>query len=240
MPNAYFQFKQFTVFHDRSAMKVTTDGCLFGSWCAQRIFKSGLNGKILDIGTGTGLLALMVAQQNKVPVEAVEIDKNASDQAAGNIASSPWKDQIRVFNQDVITFQPTTAYDCIISNPPFYENELASTQEHRNIAHHSHQLRISQLIIKLKEWISAEGKFFLLLPFKRLLEVEKLIDDAGLYLCEKVIVHQSVKHTPFRVMVYGSTQKPKETKISSLFIWDDKQQYTEAFIKLLKPYYLKL
>jgi tRNA1Val (adenine37-N6)-methyltransferase len=240
MPNSYFQFKQFTVFHDRTAMKVTTDSCLFGAWCAQRIYDKEIKGNILDIGAGTGLLALMIAQQNNVSIEAVEIDKDASEQAAENIAASPWKDQIQVFNQDALTFQPPTPYDCIISNPPFYENELASIQQNRNIAHHSHQLKISQLVAKFKEWLSAEGIFFLLLPYKRLQEVEKLIDRADLYLYEKVVVHQSVKHAPFRVMICGSTLKRNECETTSLFIWDDKQQHTEAFTNLLKPFYLKL
>lgn len=221
-------------------MKVTTDSCLFGAWCAKKIKERELNGKILDIGTGTGLLALMVAQQNNAPIEAVEIEKNASEQAAENFASSPWKDQIRIYNQDVLSFHPPTLYAGIISNPPFYENELASAQQHRNIAHHSHQLKISQLIDKIKVWLSKEGIFFLLLPYKRLQQTEKLINEAGLHLVEKVIIHQSVNHPPFRVILYGTTMKRTEPKTSSLFIWDDKQQYTGDFVNLLSPYYLKL
>ena len=165
MPNPYFRFKQFTVFHDRSAMKVTTDACLFGAWCAEEVQNSRLKiSSLLDIGTGTGLLSLMVAQKSKVKIEAVEIDGEASLQAAENVEGSPWKEKIVVTCGDILLFQPATGYDAIISNPPFYEKELASQKQEKNLAHHSSHLSLSQLLASIQRLLTSEGIFFLLLP----------------------------------------------------------------------------
>src|SRR5689334_19640143 len=138
MPNPYFRFKQFTVFHDRCAMKVTTDACLFGAWCAQEIqCLQPVPRHLLDIGTGTGLLCLLIEQKNELPIEAVEIDPDAAQQARENVAASPWKHKIQIHHADILSCHPEQEFDCIVSNPPFYENELASQQDQKNLAHHS-------------------------------------------------------------------------------------------------------
>jgi len=141
MANPFFQFKQFIVYHDRCAMKVTTDSCVFGAWVAGDMARE--ERKIttaLDIGSGTGLLSLMIAQKNDLDIDAVEIDKEASLQSQENIAASPWKDRIQVENEDARQFRGVSKYDCIVSNPPFYENELTSERKTKNIAHHSEEL----------------------------------------------------------------------------------------------------
>ena len=155
-------------------MKVTTDACLFGAWCAREIQKSlvqlikrdvpgpGVQKKLtlLDIGTGTGLLSLMIAQKNKILIDAVEIEKEAAEQAEKNAAASPWVNQLEVFHQDIISFK-NDQYDFIVSNPPFYENELASPQQKKNIAHHSHLLTTAQLTEQIKYKLAPNGIFFL-------------------------------------------------------------------------------
>ena len=124
MANPYFSFKQFTVRHDRCAMKVTTDSCLFGAWMARELQQlSGIQ-DIWDIGTGSGLLSLMVAQKNNVVIDAIEIDPAAAAQASENSSASPWSENIRIIHEDVRTADPGKKYDVIISNPPFYEREL--------------------------------------------------------------------------------------------------------------------
>ncbi len=238
MPNPYFQFKQFTVFHDRCAMKITTDACLFGAWCAEEISRTN-SAKLLDIGTGTGLLSLMIAQKNSLKIDAIEIDKEAAQQASENITASPWKENIQVIHEDIGAFHTGKKYDCMVSNPPFYENELTSKQERKNLAHHSSRLSFSQLLHLIKDMLAEEGSFFLLLPFKRLKEAEELINQQQFYIHKKIVVHPSTSHPPLRVM-FRCSLKNKETPASQIFIRDEHQHYTPAFVALLKDYYLYL
>ena len=108
-------------------MKVTTDGCLFGAWIAENMKKESLlYNHCLDIGTGTGLLTLMLAQENEIAIDAIEIDKDAFEQAVENVTASPWSGRIQVVHADVREFESENQYDVIISNPPFYERELKS------------------------------------------------------------------------------------------------------------------
>src|SRR5690242_3549572 len=126
MGNNYFQFKQFKVTQEHAAMKVTTDSCLFGAWAAKEALDSG-SGKhavnLLDIGTGTGLLSLMVSQKIPVHIDAVEIEPGAASEAKANIDASPWAHTIHLHAADIISFENEKQYDIILSNPPFYENE---------------------------------------------------------------------------------------------------------------------
>lgn len=244
MPNPYFRFKQFTIFHDRCAMKVTTDACLFGAWCAAEI--QGLNRdgpenkNLLEVGTGTGLLSLMMAQKNNLHIDAVEIDPEAAQQAKENAISSPWKENIAIVNNDILNMQAAAKYDFVVSNPPFYENELSSGHPKKNTAHHSSHLTLSQLLPVIKNNVTGEGLFFLLLPFKRIHQIENLLTEHQLYINKKVIVQPSVLHQPFRVMLMGSKRKKTGTVVSHLSIWNEQRQYTDEFAALLKDYYLAL
>lgn len=241
MANPYFQFKQFTINHDRCAMKVTTDSCLFGAWVAKAIKNEKLKiENVLDIGAGTGLLSLMIAQKNKVEIDAVEIDEEAALQAKENIQDSSWKNRINIINQDVLSFEPGKKYDCIISNPPFYENELASEKSKKNIAHHSSQLTISELLKTIKILLKQDGVFFLMYPFKRKEEIEVLFFQNNLYIVDSIIVTQSVNHSPFRVIVKAANKKADLKNETSISIRDEHQQYTASFINLLNDYYLYL
>lgn len=222
-------------------MKVTTDSCFFGACVAEEIKNEKLEIKnALDIGTGTGLLSLMVAQKNKVHINAVEIDSEASQQAKENIHASPWKNQISIYNEDIVLFQPGKTYDCIISNPPFYENELASAKQKKNIAHHSEQLTIPQVVSLIKTHLHEKGIFFLMLPYKRSEEIQKLLRKNDLHISHSLILSQSVHHAPFRVIIKGSKEKISSTTSTSIAIWNEHQQYTGEFIELLKDYYLYL
>ena len=241
MPNPYFQFKQFAVHHDRCAMKVTTDSCFFGAWAAREVKNARQQIKsVLDIGAGTALLSLMIAQQNSAKIDAVDIDKEAAEQAGENIKASLWKESIRIFNEDILSFQPLKKYDCIICNPPFYENELASSEQKRNLAHHSEQLTINQVLDIIAMHLNQNGLFFLMYPFKRREEIEKLLKKKNLYATDTIILQQSVKHPPFRILIKGTNKKTGINHSSTIAIWNEQQHYTDRFTDLLKDYYLYL
>ncbi len=215
-------------------MKVCTDACLFGAWLANTIntneFKS-----MLDIGTGTGLLSLMLAQKSSAEIHALEIDEDAANQAAENFAASPWSIRLQVIEQPVQMFQPHKKYDLIFSNPPFFENDLKSPDQQRNKALHSTYLSSEALILSIKKLLNPEGKFALLLPAHRSEHYEQLAQKAGFTLQQKVNVCQTEKHPFFRAMLlYGPAQHLIESEITI----KEGGDYSTAFVQLLKDYYL--
>ena len=220
-------------------MKVTTDACLFGAWVANEKLKVET---VLDIGTGTGLLSLMLAQKNdEVLIHAIEIDKDAADQAKENAASSAWKERIDILNADIKGFSFKNKFDLIISNPPFYENELRSETNRRNIAHHSENLTLKELLDVIKTNLNANGNFFLLLPYKRNDEIKKLFKDHQLHISKILLIRQSIKHDYFRIFIKGNlSATEKEIEFDEMSICDEQQQYTNEFVRLLKDYYLHL
>ena len=240
MANPYFQFKQFTVYHDKSAMKVTTDACFFGAWCAEEIAHLSIEKtRLLDIGAGTGLLSLMIAQKNRLNIDAVEIDKSAAMQAKENIAASPWFQQIKVHNENILQFDMNRNYDLIVSNPPFYENELSSARQAKKIAHHSEELKMAEVFDIVNQGLTENGIFFLLLPFKREAELETMTAKNNLHINKKLLLQPSIKHKPTRIMIMGSRKKGKAS-IQTIPIRDEKDEYTPGFKKMLKDYYLYL
>jgi tRNA1Val (adenine37-N6)-methyltransferase len=242
MSNTYFKFKQFTIHQDRCAMKVTTDACLFGAWVAKRAGsrESGA-GKILDIGTGTGLLSLMLAQKANALIDTIEIDKDAFEQAEENIWGSPWKERINIFHADIRKFSFPHKYDVIISNPPFYENELRSADEKKNIAHHG-GLPLNDLLDLIFHHLDTHGQFYLLLPSKRMMDAGLLLSKYELRVTESLMVRQSTQHDYFRTFIKGEHTGNREETYSKgeIAIWNDKKEYTKEFADLLKDYYLYL
>lgn len=247
MSNSYFQFKQFIIHQDKCAMKVTTDGCLFGAWAANAAGsqKSAVT-TVLDIGTGTGLLSLMLAQKNStLTIDAVEIDKDAAEQADENVKKSPWSDRIQVNNIDANKLSIKANYDLIISNPPFYENDLKSSFANKNVAHHGDELVLENLLNIIRHNLNPEGIFMLLLPYKRHEEIKKLFFEAGLAIKEITFVRQSTNHDFFRIMLLGNLSRPDQCapEFSEVSIKNTNlpnADYTLEFKSLLKDYYLHL
>ena len=225
-------------------MKVTTDACLFGAWVADEIKSKKVKVKnCLDIGAGTGLLSLMLAQKNENAfIDAIEIDKETYKQAKENITDSSWKDRITITNADVKIFSFQKKYDLIISNPPFYENELKSEDEKRNMALHSNELSLERLLSIIKTSLKPESLFYLLLPYKRNDEIKKMLLEKEMVFLKIILVRQSVNHDYFRILLSGKLKSSglTETMIDEISIWNDQQQYTKEFVELLKDYYLYL
>ena len=219
-------------------MKVCTDTCLFGALLSPNPLEGKL--RVLDIGTGTGLLSLMYAQKNTdAVIDAVEIDKPASEQAEANFAASPWAGRLHVFNTGILSFKPGKKYDRIISNPPFFEDDLRSPDETRNNAKHDTALSLMQLLQFSETHLSENGILAVLLPYHR---VSYFIEEAarfGLYLNQQILVKQSDQHDFFRGVLFFSRIKSTvpDTEIS---IKDSEENYTNAFIAALKDYYLYL
>lgn len=238
--NSFFRFKQFVIHQDKCTMKVTTDGCLFGAWCAEqaRSMKHDVK-NVLDIGAGTGLLSLMLAQECDATIDAIEIDKTAAAQAKENIVQSPFADRINIQCADILVCSFTKNYDVIISNPPFYEKELKSDNPDKNVAHHNDGLLLKDLLQIIKNNLSPAGKFCLLLPYKRKEEAEKMIADAGLFINHTTLVRQSVNHGYFRLMICGGLI-PEKTVSDEISICKEDNNYTDKFTELLKGFYLKL
>lgn len=238
-----FQFKQFTIQQDRSAMKVTTDGCLFGAWTAKKTVDSGRNEKkILDIGSGTGLLSLMLAQRLPLAmIDAIEIEESAFQQSKENFSASPWSDRLNALQGDARNYRFPGKYDLIISNPPFYEREWSSDDPGRKLAHHESGLLLGELLRVIRENLSADGSFYLLLPFKRKDEIRKLLTNEGLMISSLMLVKQTPKHDYFRILMEGKPGMAKEEiSFDEMTIKDENDEYSSEFVSLLEDYYLYL
>ena len=242
MANSYFKFKKFTIQQDRSAMKVTTDGCLFGAWVANELQnKKSDAANLLDIGTGTGLLTLMIAQKNpQLVINSVEVDKNAFIQAQENIKEAGFSNKIRVINVDIRKDNSESKHDFIVCNPPFYENELRSANNLKNLAHHDQGLFLEDLSGIIKSRLTHDGVFYLLLPYKRKNEIKSLFRKNHLFLTKTISVRPSAKHDYFRLLVEGMMHEKMSTTEEELSICDESGNYTPAFISLLSDYYLYL
>ncbi len=237
MPNHYFQFKQFTIQQQYCAMKVTTDGCLFGAWLAQEIQNLPLTSRLLDIGTGTGLLSVMVAQQNLATIDSVEIDNIAANQAAANFKASPWHNKLQVHHTAIQQYD-SKFYDYIFTNPPFFDNDLKSDDAKRNLALHSSALSLDVLLANITRLLSLNGHFAILLPYHRVAFFEDLAIANGYHLHKKTLVQQTPKHPFFRgMLVFGFAKKEA---ITDSIVIKAGNEYTAEFRELLKNYYLQL
>lgn len=238
MSNQYFSFKQFTVHQGSAAMKVCTDACLFGAYVAAMLQHDIGVKQILDIGTGTGLLSLMVAQKTGARIHAVEIDPSAALQAGQNVRLSPWASRITVEQTAIQDYCPDVRFDFIISNPPFYTNDLTSADQQRNLALHGTGLQPEELFRAISQQLKPGGRFALLLPFHRSTYFQQLATDAGYWLHQQVLVRQTEKHPFFRSMlVFGDHQQQVRQKE---VIIRQEGEYSAAFISLLQDYYLYL
>lgn len=218
-------------------MKVCTDACILGAYSSGITNRSTAN--ILDIGTGTGLLSLMLAQKTMAGIDAIEMDEAAARQANENVQSSPWAGRIKVIHTTVQQFNSSKKYDLIISNPPFFENDLKSITEEKNNAKHDTSLTLLELVNAINENLSVDGFASILLPYHRTNYFKDISEEAGLYIHEILKVQQSPKHSFFRSIIILAKQKGNY-KEDTLLIHDDQRQYSSGFTALLKDYYLKL
>jgi tRNA1Val (adenine37-N6)-methyltransferase len=235
MSNPYFQFRQFTIYQDQCAMKVCTDACILGAWFSEKVSSYS---RILDIGSGTGLLMLLLAQRHKGDIRGIELDLAAFRQLQDNIAKSPWKEQLKAFPGDVRTFSFPDPFDFIIVNPPFYEGDLAAASESANLARHSKELTLAELLPVIGTNLSPEGSFGILLPYHRTDYFEELAAGHGFSLREKLLVRQTPRHDFFRSILHFSRYRERFVPLTELTIKNAEGRYTEEFIELMEDFYL--
>lgn len=197
MPNAFFHFKQFSVRHDRCAVKVGTDALLLGGWTD---FKGAQ--RILDIGTGCGVLALIAAQRNpSARIDAIEIDDAAAEQAGENFAASPWPGRLRAHRMDVRRLRTSERYDLIISNPPYYEGEMASPDDRHNVARHGGGLSLNELVETSVDLLTEEGRLSVIIPIAREKDLLSAASALGLQLRRRCEVQYVEGRTAKRLLL---------------------------------------
>ncbi len=240
MPNDYFQFKQFKIRQVKSAMKVCTDSCLFGAYVADKIEQKIIQPKrILDIGAGTGLLSLMVAQKSEAIIDAVEIDEGSFIQTNENFLESAWSQRLQVFHTDIKRWNAPDKYDFIVSNPPYFENDLRSENKNKNLAKHHDGLTFEELLCSIKEMLVADGNFAVIIPYRRITFFKLLATQNNFYLKEELLIKQTPGHSYFRTILFFGT-KPAMVTTREFIIKNPSKNYTVDFILLLKDYYLNL
>lgn len=236
MATSFFQFKKFTVHHHKCAMKVGTDGVLLGAWASV----SGKK-KITDVGTGSGLIALMLAQRSNAEIQAIDIDASACLQATENIADSIFNNRIQVHHASLAEFavQHKEQYDLIVSNPPYFKASLLSPVHERNLARHNDSLSLESLIADSLKLLSAQGCIALILPYDQEEELNHLVARHNLFFSRKTYIrplpNADYKRILAEISIYESQCKQDE-----LTIEESRHKYTKEYINLTKDFYLKM
>lgn len=232
--NNLFRFKQFAINQENCAMKIGTDSILLGAW-ANCYNKSN----ILDIGTGTGILALIMAQKGNKNIYAIDIDENAVEQAKQNVSNSKWKSDINVFHCSLQEFKvPVDKFDFIITNPPYFLNSLKSPNESRTTARHTYSLSQNEIISFCKNSLSLNGKFAIVLPVVEGNKFIKLSLENGFYCIRKCLVKPNPSKEPHRMLLEFSFKK-QNTQESEIVIENGiRHHYTDEYKKLTEEFYL--
>ena len=236
--NKPFQFKQFEIQQDKCAMKVGTDAVLLGAWTSvsHRPFS------ILDIGAGTGILSLMLAQRsNAQQIEAIEIDDAAYEQCASNFENSPWNDRLFCYHASLLEFveEVDDTFDLIICNPPFYSEDYKTENSARDLARFNDAMPFEHLIYAVVHLLSDEGTFSVVIPKKEEADFIELASHGDLFPKRILHVRGNSKSEIKRSLIEFSFDQT-ETEQTELIIETERHQYTDDYIQLTKDFYLKM
>lgn len=238
MANSYFQFKKFTIRHDKCAMKVGTDAVLLGAWATV-----GSCNNILDIGTGTGIIALMLAQRSDASIDAIDIDKDACIQAEENVLASPYAERVNVMPISCSEFTRSVTekkYDLIVSNPPYFIDSLKCPDTQRSVARHTDSLFLPELIGQSQPLLSPRGRIALVLPYELLEEVKTIARKNALHVCRQTNVIPVPDARPKRLLIELSGRETDIENPDTLVIEEARHRYTPEYIALTKDFYLKM
>ncbi|WP_158859023.1 tRNA1(Val) (adenine(37)-N6)-methyltransferase [Lunatibacter salilacus] len=237
MGNSYFQFKQFRIEQGNSAMKVSTDAVVLGASSG-----SMAHNTILDIGTGTGVIALMLAQRYpEAEIFALEIDRKACVQAAENIRNSPWVNQVTVIDSSLQEYQNRgVRFDLIVSNPPYYPNHLLSEDFRRNQALHQGTLTFLELLVGVDKLLEEDGELWVILPERQMCEFELIAKNEGFVVFKRITIKDSRQKPVLRVIqAFGKSKRTEKTfEANELVIKDNDGEFSAAYRNLLKDYML--
>lgn len=231
-----FKFKEFSIDQDNCAMKVGTDGVLLGAWA-----EANKSDFILDIGTGTGLIALMLAQRfPEAEIQAVEIDEDAYRQAEINFKQSPWSERLTLHHQRIQEFASEQFFNLIIANPPFFEDSMKSGEQARDLARHTDQLAFTELIFCVNNLLKEGGSFAVIIPSEAEEHFVQLSRLQGLY-CNKVCyVHPTPAKEAKRVMLIFNKFNGERLVEKLIIESDGRHQYSDEYVNLTKTFYLKM
>lgn len=233
-----FYFKQFTIQQSRCAMKVGTDGVLLGAWA-----DTGGVSNILDIGTGSGLIAIMLAQRTAhATIHAVEVDQASAQQAKENMEAAPWSSRMQAFHtaiQDYARLSPQQ-YQLIVSNPPFFSGGTFSHSQDRNSVRHTVKLPHGDLLSAVRSLLSPDGRFALILPYIEGLRFQELAIDYHLC-CTKITEVRPKEDKPIERLLMQFERQAKPVEKNTLVIQKEKRdEWTEEYISLAGAFYLKM
>lgn len=223
--------------HDKCAMKVGTDGSLLGAWA-----HAGQSRKILDVGTGTGLIALMLAQRSEATIDAIDIDADACLQARENVAASPFAERVNVYHMPLSEYAPLHEgrYDLIVSNPPYFADSLKCPDRKRSMARHTDTLPLRDLLRDCRRLLATNGRIALILPYDQRENVLNACQENTLFLSEEVEVSSVENAKPKRWLIELSADPVTSPLLSQLTLETRERQYTEEFTALVKDFYLKI
>lgn len=238
MANSYFQFKQFRIEQAQCAMKVSTDACIQGAWTPVEPHVKN----VLDIGAGTGLLSLMLAQRNAaVKIDAIEIEENAVQQAAENFSRSPRGERLTILHGDAKSYSFNKKYDLIICNPPFFKNSLLGDDIDRNHARHTLLFSLEDLMNVIDKYLNDNGYASVLLPVAEQREWTALLKKKHHYILKQLNIHPAANKPANRIVtISGRKTAPVCVCNEDLFIRKDDDTYHEEFEWLMRPFYLNL
>lgn len=242
MPTLDFRFKQFTIRHDRSAMKVGTDGVLLGAWASGGISTEEYPREhitILDVGTGTGLIALMLAQRfPHADIVGIDIDEASIEQAKENVEASPFRQRIRIQKQDFNDIDSNSnKYDIIVSNPPFYREETLGMEQARNAARHTTSLPFEKLVENASQLLSEKGLFSVIIPYGEASSFISLCALNKLYLQRRLDVRSS-ERKPFKRVLLEFCKAIRPVKTDALTLQNADNNRTTGYTTLTQAFYL--
>ncbi len=228
-----FQFKQFSLVQKESAAKLTTDATIFGAWLPiENEMKSAL-----EIGTGTGILSLMLAQRSKLNLQAIEIEEHAYREAQNNFLSSPWSDRLKAIHKDFKHYRSDNKYDLVFSNPPFFTNSLQSDiNSDKNTAYHTNQLSFKDISKGINQYLKDLGKAYVMLPEYEMGLFSDLLRQNGFHIHYTLFIHHNIYKPALRVIHGFSREKISSSREDKIFIRDENNDFHPEYVKLLKPF----